>query len=57
MWYSYKPNRFFLYKYKIGKMLMTKNNYQIYDRINAGKITGLDNEMNYLDNDSSNIVG
>ncbi len=36
-----------IHKYKIGKMLMTKNNYQIYDRINAGKITGLDNEMNY----------
>ena len=26
---------------------MTKNNYLIYDENNAGKITGLDKEMNY----------
>ena len=26
---------------------MTKNNHLIYDHNNAGKITGLDNNMNY----------
>ena len=28
-------------------MIMTKRNFAIYDTINAGKITGVDNQMNY----------
>ena len=53
-------NTFFIsFNYKINKtiikihnhtsheMIMTKNNYQIYEKSNAGKVTGLDNDMNY----------
>ncbi len=36
-----------IHGYKIANLIMTKNNYQIYDKNNAGKITGLDNNMNY----------
>lgn len=36
-----------IHNYKIDNLIMTKNNYLIYDKNNAGKITGLDKEMNY----------
>ena len=36
-----------IHEYKIDHLIMTKNNYLIYDENNAGRITGLDKEMNY----------
>jgi hypothetical protein len=36
-----------IHEHKINHLIMTKNNYLIYDENNAGKITGLDKEMNY----------
>ena len=36
-----------IHAHKSNPLIMTKNNYLIYDENNAGKITGLDKEMNY----------
>lgn len=47
--YRYKilKKRITIHGFKSHKMIMSANNYQIYDKINRGKITGLDNNMNY----------
>ena len=49
IYFNYKIIRtnFSIHDYKINNFIMTKNNYLIYDENNAGKITGLDNNMNY----------
>ena len=49
IFFNYKiiKTNFSIHGYKINNFIMTKNNYLIYDHNNAGKITGLDNNMNY----------
>ena len=36
-----------IHEHKISNLTMTKRNYLIYDEKNAGKITGVDKDMNY----------
>ena len=49
IFFNYKiiKTNFSIHGYKINNFIMTKNNHLIYDHNNAGKITGLDNNMNY----------
>ena len=49
IYFNYKiiKTNFSIHGYKINDFIMTKNNHLIYDKNNAGKITGLDNNMNY----------
>ena len=46
LYYNIKKTKIKIHNYISHEMIMTKTNYQIYDNSNAGKVTGLDNDMN-----------